>query len=89
MTDYTRFLDLQTAIAGVEYCVDGVHFKREHFASAPDQLLIIRITADKPGMIDFSAEFETVSVAAALSTVTKPIKLIWTATARFGIATVL
>lgn len=59
VTDYTRFLDLQTAIAGVEYCVDGVHFKREHFASAPDQLLIIRITADKPGMIDFSAEFET------------------------------
>ena len=59
MTDYTRFLDLQTAIAGVEYCVGGVHFKREHFASAPDQLLIIRITADKPGMIDFSAEFET------------------------------
>ena len=40
VTDYTRFLDLQTAIAGVEYCVGGVHFKREHFAATKDMAIV-------------------------------------------------
>ena len=54
VTDYTRQLDLNTAIAGVSYSVNGVKFKREIFASALDQVIVVRLTADKPGSISFN-----------------------------------
>src|SRR5215471_4308362 len=43
MTDYRRELDLDAAIAIVNYRVDGVAFKRQVFASFPDQVLALRI----------------------------------------------
>lgn len=54
-TDYVRDLDLSDAVASVSYQVDGVRFRREVFASAPAQAIVVRITADKPGKISFSA----------------------------------
>lgn len=54
-TDYVRDLDLGDAVASVSYQLDGVHFRREVFASFPAQVIVIRITADKPGKISFSA----------------------------------
>jgi len=54
-TDYYRELDLDTAIASVSYCVGDATFKREVFSSAPDQVMIVRLTCDKPGKISFSA----------------------------------
>ncbi|HLP02401.1 MAG TPA: glycoside hydrolase family 95 protein [Opitutaceae bacterium] len=50
--DYRRELDLETAIARVTYTVAGVHFTREVFASVPDQVIVVRLTADKPGALD-------------------------------------
>ena len=55
-SDYRRELDLDQAIARVSYRVHGVGFTRETFASAVDQVIVVRITADKPGAITFSAE---------------------------------
>jgi alpha-L-fucosidase 2 len=52
VADYRRVLDLDTAIAGVTYKVGGVTFQREVFASHPDNVIIVRLTADKPGSID-------------------------------------
>ena len=52
--DYCRTLDLNTAIAGVSYSVDGVTFKREVFSSAQDQVMVVRLTADKPGSLSFN-----------------------------------
>src|SRR5690606_20954256 len=52
--DYYRDLDIANAIATVTYKLDGVSYKREVFASFPDQVIIIRITADKPGSITFN-----------------------------------
>lgn len=52
--DYCRTLDLNTAIAGVSYIVDGVTFKREVFSSAQDQVMVVRLTADKPGSLSFN-----------------------------------
>lgn len=54
-TDYIRDLELGTAIAGVSYQVNGVRYRREVFASAPAQAIVVRITADKPGKVDFTA----------------------------------
>ena len=51
--DYYRDLDIANAIATVTYTLDGVSYKREVFASFPDQAIIMRITADKPRSITF------------------------------------
>ena len=48
-SDYRLELDLDTAIARVRYRVGGVRYTREVFASAPDQVLVVRLTADQPG----------------------------------------
>lgn len=56
--DYVRDLDLSFAIASVEYIADGVKFQRELFASAPDNVIVIRISADKPKSINFAMTFE-------------------------------
>jgi len=55
-TSYRRELDLDSAISRITYQMDGVTYKRETFASFPDQAIIVRITADKPGKIHFTAK---------------------------------
>jgi len=59
-TGYKRWLDLKTGITSVQYTVNGITFLREVIASAPDQTIAIRLTADKPGSISFSAELRGV-----------------------------
>jgi alpha-L-fucosidase 2 len=56
-SDFYRELDLKTAIATTKYKVDGVIFKRETFTSFSDQLIIIRLTSDKKGTINFNTSF--------------------------------
>ena len=48
-TEYRRELDLRDAIHRVSYRAGGVTFQREAFSSFPDQVLVYRFTADKPG----------------------------------------
>ncbi|MGW6505439.1 glycosyl hydrolase family 95 catalytic domain-containing protein [Nonomuraea angiospora] len=57
VTEYNRFLDLTTATTTVTYLQNGVRYRREVLASAPDQVIALRLTADKPGSITFSATF--------------------------------
>jgi alpha-L-fucosidase 2 len=57
--NYRRDLDLETATAMVSYTRDGVRYKREIFASAPDNVIVVRLTADKPGKIWFTAGMKT------------------------------
>lgn len=56
VTGYKRWLDLATGTTAVEYKAHGVTYTREVFSSVPDQTIAIRITADKPGSISFTAE---------------------------------
>ncbi len=58
-TDYYRDLDLATATATVTYTSNGVKYKREIFASHPDGVIVIRLTADKPKSIAFRAGFDS------------------------------
>jgi alpha-L-fucosidase 2 len=57
--NYRRDLDLDTAVASVSYTVNGVQFKREMFASAVDQVIVIHLTADQPGQISFTVGMTT------------------------------
>ena len=52
--NYVRNLDLSTAIATTKYSSDGVNYTREYFASAPENVIVIRITADKEKKIDLN-----------------------------------
>lgn len=53
--DYYRELDLREAVARVRYTLNGVTFYRETFISQPDQVLVVRLTADKTGSISFTS----------------------------------
>jgi alpha-L-fucosidase 2 len=57
--NYRRELNLDTAIATVSYSTDGVRYTREVFSSAPDNVIVVRLKADKPGKISFSAGMKT------------------------------
>ncbi|HEX6046831.1 MAG TPA: glycoside hydrolase family 95 protein, partial [Pyrinomonadaceae bacterium] len=56
-TDYRRQLDLNTAITTVSYKVGAQTFTREMFASAADQVIVVRLSTD--GELRFSVSFET------------------------------
>lgn len=58
--NYTRALDLKTGIVTVKYKYNGINYTREILASAVDQTIAIRITADKPESISFDAQLRGV-----------------------------
>jgi alpha-L-fucosidase 2 len=53
-TNYRRDLDLSRAVGTVTYKSGGVNYRREYFASYPDQVIVVRLSADKPGSISGS-----------------------------------
>jgi alpha-L-fucosidase 2 len=59
VSNYRRDLDLDTATVTTSYTSDGVRFTRQAFASAPDNVIVLRLTADQPGKISFSAGMKT------------------------------
>jgi alpha-L-fucosidase 2 len=58
LDSYRRELDLKLAVAGVEYHLNGVLFRRRHFASNADNVLVFRFEADLPGAISFRLRIE-------------------------------
>ncbi|HXP63421.1 MAG TPA: glycoside hydrolase family 95 protein [Dongiaceae bacterium] len=64
VADYRRELNLDTAVARVSYTAGGVKFTRELFASPVDQVIVMRLTADQPGQIAFTAGLKTPQQAA-------------------------
>jgi len=57
--NYRRDLDLATATAHVSYTSGGVTFSREVFASATDQVIVVRLSASRPGQVSFEARMQT------------------------------
>jgi len=55
VSEYTRELDLDQAIARVTYRVGDTKYTREVFSSPVDQVIIVRVSADKPGKINLKA----------------------------------
>jgi len=57
--DFRRDLNLDTAVATVRYRANGVSFTREVFASPVDQVVVVRLSADRKGAISFTAGLRT------------------------------
>lgn len=53
--DYKLELDLKEAMARVSYKYKGIKFQREVFSSPVDQVIVVRLTADRPGSISLAA----------------------------------
>ncbi|HKL20252.1 MAG TPA: glycoside hydrolase family 95 protein, partial [Tichowtungia sp.] len=49
--NYRRDLRLQNGISTVEYTSQGIRYKREVFISAADDVMVVRLSADKPASI--------------------------------------
>ncbi|HEY5042373.1 MAG TPA: glycoside hydrolase family 95 protein [Verrucomicrobiae bacterium] len=56
--NYQRALNLDTAVATTEYTENGTHFTRQIFSSPADQVIVVRLTADKKGAINFAAGYQ-------------------------------
>ncbi|MHC4519029.1 MAG: glycoside hydrolase family 95 protein, partial [Planctomycetota bacterium] len=54
-TAYRRQLSLDTGIATTTYRVGDVTYTRRTFASFPDQVVVVRLSCDKPGALNFTA----------------------------------
>jgi alpha-L-fucosidase 2 len=52
---YKRSLNLNDAICGTSYVMNGIQYKREYFASAPNQSIVIHLSANHKKSINFSA----------------------------------
>jgi alpha-L-fucosidase 2 len=58
VSDYRRQLDLETGVAQTTFTMNGVRYTREAFASVPDQVIVVRLTADKKGAISLRASMD-------------------------------
>jgi len=55
--DYRRTLDLDAAVATVSFQQGGARYRREVFASAVDQSIVVTLTCDKRRSLDLEATF--------------------------------
>ncbi len=51
-----RDLNISTAVASTKFTASGVVYSKEIFSSAPDQLIIIKLSTSKPGTLNFSVD---------------------------------
>ncbi len=59
-TSYYRDLDIKDAISTTRFIIDGTEFTRQMFISAPDQVIVIRFTANKPGRLNFNVNTKSI-----------------------------
>lgn len=57
-TNFYRELDIEKALATTTFTANGVTYKREVFASEPDQVIVIRLTASQKGKLSFTTYFD-------------------------------
>jgi len=57
--DYYRELDIEKALTTTTFISGGVHFKREIFASIPDNIMVVKLSADKKNALNFTANFDS------------------------------
>ncbi len=57
VSNYLRRLDLETAVASVSYQLGDTIYRRDAFANEDNQVIVFRLTANKPGAITIRAKF--------------------------------
>jgi alpha-L-fucosidase 2 len=65
LENYRRDLNMETGITTVQYQTGETTFTREVFVSAPDNMIVIRLHADKPGQLTFRLSYDRVQDATA------------------------
>jgi len=65
-TGYNRSLSMDSALVNVDYQIAGVNYSRRIFASYPEQVIVLRYTADKKGKISFSTWFTSLQNSAQM-----------------------
>jgi len=55
ISDYRRELDLSSGVVKISYRAGAILYTREVFSSAPDQLLVVRLSCSKPGALNLTA----------------------------------
>ncbi len=85
---YVRELDLDGAISRVRFTHGGANHQREVIASAPDQVVAVRLSADKPGAIAVDLAFDS-PLPAAVSVVANTLVLNGANAGQHGIAAAL
>ena len=60
VSQYRRELDVANAVVHESYDQAGVTFTRDIFASHPDQAIVIRLHASKPGALNFTVRLDSV-----------------------------
>jgi alpha-L-fucosidase 2 len=55
VSNYYRDLNIENATTHTSYVLNGVKFSRETFASFANNVIVVRLTASKPGSISFTA----------------------------------
>ena len=58
-SNYYRELDIERAVQQTTYTIGDVNYKREIIASFPDNVIVMHLTASKPGSISFTAFYST------------------------------
>jgi alpha-L-fucosidase 2 len=56
---YRRELDISKAMATVSYDLADVHYTREYFVSHPDKVMVIKLSANKKGALNFMVSFNS------------------------------
>lgn len=56
--EYTRTLDIANALASSSFTVNGVRYTREVFVSAPDEVMVIRVTCSEPGKLSLTCSID-------------------------------
>lgn len=54
-TDYSRMLELNTAVSTTSYTSNGINYIRTVFVSKPDEVMVISVKSDTPGTVSLSA----------------------------------
>lgn len=55
--NYYRELDIEKAVATTTFTSNGITFRREVFASVPDQVIVVKLSSDKKNALSFTANF--------------------------------
>jgi len=56
---YYRELDITNAVSKVSYEIKGVKYTREYFVSHPDKVMVIKLTSNKKGALNFEVNFNS------------------------------
>lgn len=56
---YYRELDIEKALTTTTFISNGTYFKREVFASIPDNIMVVKLSADKKNALNFTAAFDS------------------------------